>query len=803
MTWKKVNNADAGDADHFGGDDLDKVSDLLSGVNVDTVDLNSTTKLRKGKLRLRNTANTFETTLDGSDVTVDNTVTLPNATTTLLGTDNTATVTGKTINVDDATNVIKGQTPTDANYMRDNGTKFVSSPIIYTDLPRAVFSNTNDIFYRSRNSANDTNPIASYVQPTNGFSNQQAFLTIEDLIEDFTTDNWVDVGATALFGVVPSAYPAGKLSVRCIGDNTNYSSSLDVTSMSDSVWYMRFRMRITAIPDTGLGGRFYFGMSDLPSSTSSNTSQDFMGLHIKEYVGNVGGNIQYTVHSAEADGSAIQDTGDTSQNFIFNANEWYYWDMTRTSTTNYEIRSFGKDKDFVRQTGSTMSVTIPSSIQTLRYIKACNKVQSLAGDRSLDIDEIRLWKTSARSTVVGSLASPVKACNSTINNTNYWRHRKQKDYSEVPYVILGPYQPIIVDDFKRYTTQEEADYHWVPQDTSKLRVNISTDLIAGTVVKDGTNDSITNTLNFGSLGTGNWQISFKIRVANRSATTSSYAQMFIGLFDTNGATATSVGGDSIFMSISANNVATYWNFSQTDGAVLNEIAIGGNVMTQNTDYYVRFTRVSTIAVAYGVYSDSNFTIPVASGVSSYATVLTTTGLAHLGIKINNNASTSDSTFTFTLEQISLVNATSATFNPPITGNTTLTSVTPHDPIAQAINVNKARTTETQIKFRINRNGNPFFTDSDTIRTINISDFTDQVTRYVPHNKVIPVLETDPYNVYWIQIIGVTADSDLAINANWRMIYDSTIPAATTYKMLNTHLHYLFRKLFVDNQLDAN
>lgn len=39
MTWKKVNNADAGTATKFGGNDLDKVSDALSGVDVDDVNM--------------------------------------------------------------------------------------------------------------------------------------------------------------------------------------------------------------------------------------------------------------------------------------------------------------------------------------------------------------------------------------------------------------------------------------------------------------------------------------------------------------------------------------------------------------------------------------------------------------------------------------------------------------------------------------------------------------------------------------------------------------------------------------------
>jgi hypothetical protein len=39
MVWKVVTNADAGDADHFRGDDLDKISQLFSGSDVDSVKL--------------------------------------------------------------------------------------------------------------------------------------------------------------------------------------------------------------------------------------------------------------------------------------------------------------------------------------------------------------------------------------------------------------------------------------------------------------------------------------------------------------------------------------------------------------------------------------------------------------------------------------------------------------------------------------------------------------------------------------------------------------------------------------------
>ena len=40
MVWKQVVNSDPGDADHHGGDSVDKISQLFSGEDVDDVTIN-------------------------------------------------------------------------------------------------------------------------------------------------------------------------------------------------------------------------------------------------------------------------------------------------------------------------------------------------------------------------------------------------------------------------------------------------------------------------------------------------------------------------------------------------------------------------------------------------------------------------------------------------------------------------------------------------------------------------------------------------------------------------------------------
>ena len=82
MTHKKVNNADAGTADLFGGNDGDKWSDYASGVDVDDYDINSDTAYRYDKFQIRNSANTFGHK-HRSNATAARTITYPDASITI------------------------------------------------------------------------------------------------------------------------------------------------------------------------------------------------------------------------------------------------------------------------------------------------------------------------------------------------------------------------------------------------------------------------------------------------------------------------------------------------------------------------------------------------------------------------------------------------------------------------------------------------------------------------------------------------------------------------------------------------
>src|SRR6187551_2180108 len=79
MAWKIVNNADTGTSDIFGGNDGDKISQLLSGITVgETIDINTDFPFRDDRLQIWNPAKTFKYIISTSAITGANrTLNLP------------------------------------------------------------------------------------------------------------------------------------------------------------------------------------------------------------------------------------------------------------------------------------------------------------------------------------------------------------------------------------------------------------------------------------------------------------------------------------------------------------------------------------------------------------------------------------------------------------------------------------------------------------------------------------------------------------------------------------------------------
>lgn len=185
MTFKKVTPSFAGDSQHFGGDDMNKVSDYLGGTDIsgtDIPDINTTTRYRSSKLSVRNPANTFSYIFAGSAITsADKTLTLP----LLTGNDvavteaHTQSLTNKTANVDQ--NLIKDSTTNTQGdiytYQTDRAKRLARGT---ANQAVVVNSGGTDTVFATLGKANIPTAVA-YEDEANTFASNQKFDTFIEM----------------------------------------------------------------------------------------------------------------------------------------------------------------------------------------------------------------------------------------------------------------------------------------------------------------------------------------------------------------------------------------------------------------------------------------------------------------------------------------------------------------------------------------------------------------------------------------------------------------------------------------------
>ena len=159
MSFKVVNNADAGTVTKHGGNDADRISQLLNGSDVGIPDINSSFRYRSGKLQVRNPANSFSYNIVGSTIVADRNLILPllTADDTLVTLNLAQTLTNK---------VISGT----SNTITDIPDSALPPGMVYTDMPN-TFTETNIFAVPQKfNDYNEVKAIAAPSQPSSGFA---------------------------------------------------------------------------------------------------------------------------------------------------------------------------------------------------------------------------------------------------------------------------------------------------------------------------------------------------------------------------------------------------------------------------------------------------------------------------------------------------------------------------------------------------------------------------------------------------------------------------------------------------------
>jgi len=166
------------------------------------------------------------------------------------------------------------------------------------------------------------------------------------------------------------------------GDTRVFTHDLGAGNVSDTKWFLRFRVRFSSIV-TGQGaGNWWFGVSD--SAVGNTVSQDHIGMQGRMNVQNY--------YAQDTDNSAIPDSG--GDNYV--ARAWatatnYFFEIIRLSATTYAIRRYS-DSTYGTMSDSATG-TCASTCDGLRYIKMSNYGHSWTGNGSTVgiIDDIKFY----------------------------------------------------------------------------------------------------------------------------------------------------------------------------------------------------------------------------------------------------------------------------------------------------------------------------------------------------------------------------------------------------------------------------
>jgi hypothetical protein len=597
-----------------------------------------------------------------------------------------------------------------------------------------------------------------------------------------------------------------RMTCQCVGDTTNDSVSFDYGSdRNNSLWTARFRTLISAKADGASGGDIYIGLSNLDSGSASTANHDFMGIRIKNSA-----STTYTVESVEANEQGLE-TSTIEETFVvvMEPDIWYHWEIIRTGTGTFTFQFFGVDKKFVYASSLLKTVSITSLIDNLAQWKITNDASiSNSGDRTIEFDMLQFWNSDSsilRCNVTGEPAQGVLNVDIAGNVNDYWVSDTAKGTGDnyPPQLILGHAIPRMVEDFTEYSNIEEAHVKWLPQDSANIDINVVDNRLDFDCKRDNSNDSISYALGSditpSALSNIEWEMRMELTITSHFANTTTPAELFIGVDQRDSTIGANGTHHSIGIKVThASNESAIGGYDSALNGVLNNLAdaVIVNPYVLGTKYYIRVYRNTGTGYGVSVYSDEDMKIETHEN-ATLDCVSTLITMDHFIVKNNNDASTSDSTIQGKIEKIQIwddANRGKNAFPIQGTGNPDNVGLREmhYDPVGYAIHFQADRFKETQFKIRQNITGNLFFTDADTVRTIDTADITDDVFRFFVVNRVLEGNHQTP--TLWTQIVGTTDSSGIVINRIMYRRYHVDVTA---------HFHYRLEKNTVDNQWDED
>ena len=309
--------------------------------------------------------------------------------------------------------------------------------------------------------------------------------------------------------------------------------------------------------------------------------------------------------------------------------------------------------------------------------------------------------------------------------------------------VFGDAKDQTIENFTTYASQAAADADWIPQNVTYGRVNITDDDLDFQSSRGTTNGNTSVIFDLGSnLSDTKWILRFKVSLSSITAASLSSQETFIGLYSADGATGGGSNQDFI-------GIGWYYDTTTQDlragyqdnntcqfGIEANGIAFSESITT--TDYWLEISRDGT-TVTYKLYSDAYSTLLETETRTISGTV---SALRYVGIKNIETGSHVTGGYVGICDDFEVWDGISE--NPPTQADDNATdndtssywiSQQETNPAiyvdcggsainigACALHLTKSRITETQIKIR--GSTDTTFTDSENLRTIDLTELSD-------------------------------------------------------------------------------
>lgn len=335
---------------------------------------------------------------------------------------------------------------------------------------------------------------------------------------------------------------------------------------------------------------------------------------------------------------------------------------------------------------------------------------------------------------VGSSGTPLAVEIGTTGQSGdlvYPLSTSSSDYNAATSVTLSSGSTVDLPDF---SDDFSGTDNWTDADSAKIGVSTTNDRIDFTFIGDNTNDTCYYDLGAGNVSDSAWILRFSIYFDSIVNDNSGGTINFIGIGDNTSARTSAQDFIGWRVGTVTGNLEAY--AIDSDGASMLAGEDGHNLpVSATTVYYAQIRRLSTTTYDVKLFSDSTYTTQVGSTCNGTCPS-TITGGRYIKI-MNINGSFSNSV-SGRIDDVKFYNGVTT----PNTKSTTNSEANPYiyydfssarDHTAFCIKLDTVTNTLSQFKIRCSTDTS--FSDDETVRTLNESDFTNNTNRYILINRL--------------------------------------------------------------------